>query len=209
LIAPRKGGLFGWLLARYVDWRLRRDFRGVWVRGELPQSPEGLIIYGNHPSWWDGFAMYHLCTISSRDGYCLMEEQHLRRYRFLARLGAFSIRRGDARSAVESLGKARTLLSQKTAAVVLFPQGILTPHAAPPLRLERGIELLARRSKATCVPVGLRYAFFEHERPDLLIEVGDAHGPTELSHFSASLDRVTASLASAQTLDGFRRSMPS
>lgn len=206
MIAPNKGGPLGWLVARYVDWRLRRDFRGIWMRGELPASDEGLILYANHPSWWDGFAMHHVCVAHGRDAYCLMEEQNLQRFRFLSRLGAFSIRRGDPRSAVESLGASRTLLRKPRAGLIIFPQGVLTPHAKAPLQLERGIELLARRAKATCVPVGLRYAFFEAERPDLVIEVGQAHPPGDLAQFCAALDEVTSSVASAQTLDGFRRS---
>jgi 1-acyl-sn-glycerol-3-phosphate acyltransferase len=207
VIAANKGGPLGWLTARYVDWRLRRDFRGVWVRGELPKSDEGLIFYGNHPGWWDGFVMHHLCVSTGRDGYCLMEEKNLARYRFLTRLGAFSIRRGDPRSALESLGAARRILKRPRSVVIVFPQGVLTPHAAPPLRLERGVELLARKAKATCVPVGLRYAFFEDERPDLLVELGPAHGPGALAQFSAALDAVVASVTIAQTLEGFRRGM--
>lgn len=206
MIDANKGGPLGWLTARYVDWRLRRDFRGVWVRGELPASDESLIFYGNHPGWWDGFAMHHLCVSTGRDGYCVMEEQNLARYRFLSRLGAFSIRRGDARSAVESLGVARRLLKKRRAVVNVFPEGVLTPHARPPLRLERGVELLARRSGARCVPVGLRYGFFGDERPDLLIEVGQAHAPEDLATFSSALDGVVTSVLGAQTLDGFRRS---
>ena len=206
MIHPLKTGPLGRLTARYIDWRLRRDFRGLWVRGELPASDESLLFYGNHPSWWDGFAMHHLCVSTKRDGYCLMEEQHLAKHRFLRRLGAFSIRRGDARSAVESLGVARQLLKRHRAVVIVFPQGVLTPHAQPPFTLERGVELLARRSGATCVPVGLRYAFFEHEKPDLLLEVGPAHPPAPLADFTRALEEVVTAVMGAQTLDGFRRS---
>lgn len=205
MIEPQKGGPLGWVTGRYIDWRLRRDFRGLWVRGELPANDESLIFYGNHPSWWDGFALRHLCVSTKRDGYCLMEEQHLAKHRFLRRLGAFSIRRGDARSAVESLGVARQLLKRPRSVVIIFPQGVLTPNASPPFTLERGVELLARRSGATCVPVGLRYAFFEDEQPDLLMEVGPTHPPGPLTVFSTALNDVVAAVMSAQTLNGFRR----
>ena len=207
MIAANKRGPLGWLAARYIDWRLRRDFRGVWVRGELPKSDDSLILYGNHPGWWDGFALHHLCVSTNRDGYCLMEEQHLARHRFLTRLGAFSIRRGDPRSALESLGVARRILQRPRSVVIVFPEGVLTPHARPPLRLERGVELLAKRAKATCVPIGLRYAFFEDERPDLLVEIGPAHPPAALAEFSAELAAVVSSVTSAQTLTGFRKGM--
>jgi 1-acyl-sn-glycerol-3-phosphate acyltransferase len=204
VIDADKRGPLGWLAARYVDWRLRRDFRGVWVRGQLPERDDGLLAYANHPGWWDGFALHALCRAAARDGYCLVEERNLARFPFLRRVGAFSIRRGDPRSAVESLGRARRLLARPRAVVVVFPQGALTPQAAPPLHLERGVEVLARRAAATCVPVGLRYAFFEDPRPDLLIEVGAAHPASSLERFGAGLDATVAALGRARSLQGFR-----
>jgi hypothetical protein len=33
------------------------------------------------------------------------------------------------------------------------------------------VEALARMSQVPCLPVAIRYAFFEHERPDALLEV--------------------------------------
>ena len=101
---------------------------------------------------------------------------------------------------------ARVLLQRPRSVVIIFPQGVLTPHAAPPFTLERGIEVLAKRSGVNCVPVGLRYAFFEDEQPDLLMEVGPSHPPGPLSSFTTALQEVAAAVMSAQTLNGFKRS---
>ncbi len=191
MIAPRKGGPLGWAWAQYIDWRLARAFRGVFLSGALPGGDRPLLCYANHPGWWDGFAFHRLTRAHQLDGYCVMEEQHLSRWPFLARLGAFSIRRGDPRSALETLRFAARLLSRPRRALILFPQGALSPSAAPPLRLERGVEVLARRSGALCVPLGLRYAFFEHERPDLLVHVGAPHEPAPLQRFEQGLDAAT------------------
>jgi 1-acyl-sn-glycerol-3-phosphate acyltransferase len=203
VIRAAKGGPLGWLGDRYVGWKFRSAFRGLWVRGALPTGEEARVLYVNHSNWWDGFVLHQLARVARWDAYCLMEERNLRRYRFLARLGAFSIRPGEARSSLESLRYARELLSRPRAAVCVFPEGELRPFGALPLRLERGVELLARVGRVACVPVALRYAFFEHERPDVLVEVGSPHPPGPLSLFQEGLEAVVRRVAAATSLEGF------
>jgi 1-acyl-sn-glycerol-3-phosphate acyltransferase len=205
VIRAAKGGPLGWLWDRYVGWKFRSSFRGLWVRGALPTGEGSRIVYMNHSNWWDGFVLHQLGQVAGWDAYCLMEERNLRRYRFLARLGAFSIRPGDAGSSLESLRYARELLRRPRAAVGLFPEGELRPFGVLPLRLQRGVELLARAGKAECVPVAVRYAFFEHERPDVLVEVGPAHAPGPLSVFHEGLEAVVRRVAAATSVEGFTR----
>lgn len=205
MIGAAKGGPLGWLLDGYVGWKFRSTFRGLWVRGALPTGAEGRLVYVNHTSWWDGFVLHQLARAAGWDAYCLMEEKNLARYRFLSRLGAFSIRPGEAASSLESLRYARELLSRPRAAVCLFPEGELRPFGVLPLQLRRGVELLARVGRAECVPVALRYAFFEHERPDVLVEVGAPHAPGELELFQANLEAAVRKVAAATSLEGFTR----
>jgi 1-acyl-sn-glycerol-3-phosphate acyltransferase len=162
------------LLHRYVQWKLKSAFRGVWVAGALPEPGEPLILYANHHGFWDGFLADALVHRAGREGYALMEEQQLRRYRFLTRLGAMSIRRGDRRSALTTLRHAAGVLQRRSATLLVFPQGKLERPTAP-LRFERGVGVLARLSKRRAVPLALRYAFFEHEYPDALLAVGEPH----------------------------------
>lgn len=205
MIRDEKGGPLGWALDRYVGWKFRSSFRGLWVRGELPAGDTARLIYVNHSNWWDGFVLHQLCQASGWDGYCLMEEKNLERYRFLSRLGAFSIRPGEASSSLESLRYARELLRRPRAAVCLFPEGELRPFGALPLKLERGVELLGRVTRAECLPVAVRYAFFEHERPDVLVEVGRPHAAGALAAFQDTLEALVRRLASVTTLEGFSR----
>ncbi len=198
MIEATRAPLRSWLLSRYVHWKLRTAFRGVWCEGALPEGDEPLLMYANHASFWDGFATHALVTHHGRDGYALMEEQHLARYRFLTHLGAFSIRRGDARSALESLGYAARLLTRPRALVCVFPQGVLAPRARPPLKLERGAALLARRAGVRCVPVAMHVGFFGQEYPDLLLHVGAAHPPEPLEHMQARLEALMLEQAAVQ-----------
>ncbi|KFE71288.1 lysophospholipid acyltransferase family protein [Hyalangium minutum] len=203
MIQAAKGGPLGWLWDRYVGWKFRSAFRGLWVRGTLPTGDGARLVYVNHTNWWDGFVLHQLGQVAGWDAYCLMEEKNLRRYRFLSRIGAFSIRPGEPDSALESLRYARQLLRQPRAAVCLFPEGELRPFGVVPMRLQRGVELLARAGKAECVPVALRYTFFEHERPDVLVEVGTPHAAGPLELFQQRLEAVVDRVAMASDLEGF------
>jgi hypothetical protein len=204
VIAARKQGVPSRVLDGYVGWKVRRAFRGLWMSGRLPPADRPLLVYANHPGFWDGFVAHQVCRAAGWDGYCLMEERQLARYRFLARLGAFSIRRGDPRSALESLRYAARLLRRPGAAVVVFPEGELRPIGTGRLALERGVEVLGRLApRARCVPLAVRYAFFEHELPDVLVVAGDAHAPAGLEDFARRLAAVTARVAAARSTSGF------
>jgi 1-acyl-sn-glycerol-3-phosphate acyltransferase len=160
--------------SKYVKWKLGRAFRGVWVEGQLPPGSEPLVLYANHTNFWDGFIAHLVVEHAGRDGYAVMEEINLRRFRMLTRLGAFSVERGSARSSLQTLRHAATVLRRPAATVLIFPQGAIGPfnHA---LRFERGVEVLARKSQVRCVPMAVRYAMFEHEYPDVVVRVGPPH----------------------------------
>jgi 1-acyl-sn-glycerol-3-phosphate acyltransferase len=134
----------------------------------------------------------------------MMEERMLARYRFLSRIGAFSVRRGDARSTIETFRYTRALLERSRAAVFVFPEGALRPAPVLPLRLERGVEVLARFARARCVPLAMRYLFLEDERPDVLLALGQAHPPATLPELQAHLEALLEALLAARATDGFR-----
>ena len=205
MIRAAKGGLFGKVLDGYVGWKFRSSFRGLWVRGQLPGGEGARLVYANHYNWWDGFVLHQLGRAAGWDAYCVMEEQNLERYRFLSRLGAFSIRRGEAASSLETLRYARELLRKPRAAVCIFPEGELRPFGVLPLQLERGVALLGRVGQVECVPLAIRYAFFEHERPDVLVEVGTAHAAGGLARFQSELEGAVRRLAEVKGLEGFSR----
>jgi len=204
MIQADKSGPFGLFWDRYVRWKVRKTFRAVWVRGALPENPGGLLIYANHPSFWDGFAMHVLAIQQGWDIYCVMDEKNLRRYPFLRRLGAFSLRPGDGGSTLESLRYAKGLLRQLKSAVVLFPEGELRPSPDLPLQLHRGVELFGRHARQ-CLPIAIRCVFFEHELPDLLLDIGPAHPPAQLPVYQERLSACVARVREASSTAGFRK----
>ncbi len=205
MIRDQKGGLFTWLLDRYIHRKLQGAFRGVWVRGAFPSAEGGLIAYFNHSSFWDGFIAQQLTELAGWNGFAMMEEENLAKYRFHTRIGAFGVRRGDAKSAMASIRYAREVLQRPKAALVIFPEGEIHAGQGPLGTLQRGIEVLARASKVRSVPIAVRYAFLEHEHPDVLIEIGTPHAPGPLADFEQGLGETYARVLSARSVEGFRR----
>jgi 1-acyl-sn-glycerol-3-phosphate acyltransferase len=176
----------------------------VWLRveGPLPAPANGpLIFYLNHPSWWDGYMAHVLVRMVLRNrfqGFCMMDERELRRYRFFTWLGAFSVNRHDARSALGSVAYiSRLLAARRDRALAIFPQGEITPNDRRPLVMFSGMAHVAQRAGgATLWPVALRYEFRGAQRPEAFIRAGPAHfAPTTIDTRALTADagaRLTA-----------------
>jgi len=174
------GALIYWALVRSAIWS---HFARVWlcVEGPIPTPAAGpLIFYLNHPSWWDGYMALVLnrMVLGNRfQAFCMMDERELRRYRFFTWIGAFSVNRQDARSAMDSVAYiSRLLAARRDRALAIFPQGEITPNDRRPLMMFSGMAHVARHAGgATLWPVALRYEFRGEQRPEVFIRAGLAH----------------------------------
>jgi len=172
--------LIYWALVRSAIWS---HFARVWLRveGPIPTPADGpLIFYLNHPSWWDGYMAHVLnrMVLGNRfQAFCMMDERELRRYRFFTWIGAFSVNRQDARSALSSVAYiGRLLAARRERALAIFPQGEIMPNDRRPLQLFSGMAHVAQRAGgATLWPVALRYEFRGQQRPEAFIRAGPAH----------------------------------
>ena len=172
--------LIYWALMRSAIWS---HFARVWLRveGPIPTPADGpLIFYLNHPSWWDGYMVQMLNRMVLEDRFqvfCMMDEHELRRFRFFTWSGAFSVNRQDARSALGSVAYiSRLLAARRDRALVIFPQGAITPNDRRPLQIFSGLAHVAQRAGgATLWPVALRYEFRGQQRPEAFIRAGPAH----------------------------------
>jgi 1-acyl-sn-glycerol-3-phosphate acyltransferase len=129
-------------------------------------------------------------------GYLMMEEKELRRYRFFSWCGCFSVNRQDARSAARSVAYiSRLLAERRDRALLIFPQGEITPNDRRPLAIFSGIAHVASRAGgAMLLPVALRYEFRGEQRPEAFIRAGPAH------HASADTDARALTSEIAQRL---------
>lgn len=193
---PAADRLIYWLIVRWSIWS---HFDRVWlkVEGPLPHPADGpLIAYLNHPSWWDGYMAFVVNRAVLHDrfqGYLMMEEQQLRRYRFFTWCGCFSVDRHDPRSAAQSVGYiGRLLAARRDRSLWIFPQGEITPNDRRPLTIYPGVAHIARRAGgATLWPVALRYEFRGEQRPEAFIRAGPPH----VAMAAASTRTLTAEVA--------------
>jgi 1-acyl-sn-glycerol-3-phosphate acyltransferase len=187
------------LLVRRSAWS---HFDRVWLKidGPLPHPADGpLIVYLNHPSWWDGYMAFLLSRAVLRDRFqpfLMMEERELLRYRFFAWCGCFSIDRQHPRAAARSMAYVGRMLSERRdRALWIFPQGKITPPERRPLALYPGVAHAARRvAPVTLCPVALRYEFRGEQRPEAFLRVGPLH------HADAALDTRALNAEVAQRL---------
>ena len=159
---------------------LRRAFHRVAISAPHGEDWSTLptIFYANHVSWWDGYMAFFLTDERWHvEGYLMMEEPQLRRYRFFQRCGCFSVDRHDPREGMRSVAYAAQLLQDRPGRVMwIFPQGEIVPNDRRPLVTYAGAAHVARRAAPVrCVPVALRFEFFGEQRPEALIRLGPPH----------------------------------
>lgn len=193
-----------------IQLPMMRQFSRVWLKleGPLPHPADGpYICYMNHSSFWDGYAallLHRLVFRRSFEGYLMMDEQQLKRYRFFRWLGVFSIDRTSSATAARSVQYiAAKLAERRDRYLWIFPQGKLLPNDQRPLRLYPGLGRVVRGAGgANLLPVALRYEFRNEERPELFIRVGPAH--TALATDSERTTTAEAQRRLTAAVDGLR-----
>ncbi len=161
------------LFSLYLTRLLRRHFHALRLLGDVPQAPPGLplLILPNHGSWWDGLFLYELNRrLLGRRLHLMVLEEHVASFRFLRRLGAFTIRPGRRDEVAASLSYAASVLGNPANALALFPQGCIRHPAERPLGFQRGLErILSEHARPVVIlPLAMRCEFYENQRPEAL-----------------------------------------
>ncbi len=174
-VSPR---LVTWF-ARYLRRYFARSFDAIRVSGEdvLSEVDSGpLVIYSNHPSWWDPilFMLLSQDLIPGRHAYGPMDSEALEKYRFLARLGVFGVEQGTRAGAVQFLNTGEAILRRPDAALWITAEGRFTDPRQRPVRLRPGLSHLIRRVGAvTAIPLAVEYTFWNERLPEILVRFGD------------------------------------
>ena len=159
--SPLLLALFRWYL-HVLFWR---RFSAVRLsRGCIPDQHAGrpLVIYTNHPSWWDP-ALFMLVSpklFSNRLGFGPMDALQLQRYGLFRKFGVFGLTDGP-RGAAHFLRVARTCLARPNAIMWITAEGSFRDIRARPVHLRRGIAHLARHlPDVVILPAALEYVFW-------------------------------------------------
>lgn len=198
------------LFALYLRRYFARHFDAVRVsrNGGVPSTGDGpLIVYANHPSWWDPVLLLLLGAelFPDRPGYGPMDAAQLERYGIFRWLGVFGVEPGTVRGARAFLRQASAALERPGATLWLTAEGRFTDPRRRPVRLRPGLGHLVRRMRGvTVVPLAIEYPFWDERLPEALVRFGPPlrvddgtrHRPLEWSRiFERRLEETMDALA--------------
>ena len=196
---PRRVRFFEWIMARQV----RAGFRSLRVlRPGVPATDPSrpLVVYANHPGWWDPavFLCLHVHGFGDRHAFGPMEAAALERYGFMKRIGMWGVEPGTRAGAARFLRVGSHVLSDPRRMIWMTAQGRFADPRERPVALMGGLAALMRRTGAVALPLALEYPFWSEKRPEALAAFGtpqeDADGLADA--LEATMDRLaTAAIA--------------
>lgn len=170
--------LFGGVMAR----AMARDFHAVRITADGPPAADAdrpIVVYANHPSWWDPAFMIVLATrlFGERPGFGPIDVTALSRYRFMSRIGLFGVQPESAAGGARFLRTSLRILADRRSMLWITPEGRFTDPRVRPLRLRPGLAHLARLAPPTdFVPLAIEYAFWTERKPEALCRFGTPIG---------------------------------
>ncbi len=186
--------------------QLRRSFHSIRLaKSGVPAVDDALplIVYFNHPSWWDGASVPVVLDLlfPRRRIFGPIDAEALERYGFMRRLGFFGVRRDSYVGAARFLRIARRLLARPDTLFCLTPQGRFADPRERPVLFEPGLAAaIASVARVTVLPMAVEYPFWSEKLPEALARFGepmtlgrDVPMTTEALHALLS-DRLTATM---------------
>jgi len=177
-LVRRSQGLFR-LFGLYLYWYFWRRFHAVRVsRSGMPTVPAHvpLIIYSNHPSWWDPALYILLCNrlFPGRAGYGPMDAAALGKYGVLERMGVFAVEQDTPRGAARFLNVCQRVLATPKNILWITAEGEFTDPRLRPIKLRPGLAHLARSNPGVVIlPLAIEYTFWNESRPEALAHFGE------------------------------------
>ena len=171
---PRRMAFFHFIFARFfgkhmraarvAQWGMPRDY------GDRP-----LVVFANHPGWWDGVAFMLLSVglFPKRRMFTPMDKAALDKYAFMRRLGVFGIETGTPRGAVAFLRTAQQVLTAPDRMLWMNAPGRFADVRERPVPLAPGVKRLPEIAPdAVLVPLAFEYVHWTEKRGEALMAFG-------------------------------------
>jgi 1-acyl-sn-glycerol-3-phosphate acyltransferase len=174
----QRSPLLVWLFGWYLRWYFYRAFHAVRIaRDGMPPSVghRPVILYCNHPSWWDPATLLLLRAklFPTRSGYGPIDAKALGQYGLLARMGAFGVPQDGKAGPAIFLRTSLAVLKQPGAILVVTAEGRFTDARTRPVTLRPGLAHVARLvPDAVILPLALEYPFWTESKPEALLRFG-------------------------------------
>jgi 1-acyl-sn-glycerol-3-phosphate acyltransferase len=176
----------------------------------VPGGP--LIVYSNHPGWWDA-AVYILAAdhfFPAHEAYAPIDAAMLRQYRIFSRIGAFGVDLDTRGGAAEFLKNSREILSSPKRALWITAQGRFGDVRERPLALKPGVARLVELAPhCTILPLAIEYGFWLERGAEAFLAFGAPMSGRDLldmprdarlkrleDELTATLDRLSADVQS-------------
>lgn len=175
---PRYSSQLARAFRAYSRGYLRRHFNALRLaREDRPDLSAGepLVVYLNHPGWWDPLVGLALAdrVFPGRETWAPIDAQALRKYRFFERIGFFGVEPGTPSGAIRFLRQGGSVLERQGAALWVTAEGRFTDPRVRPVRLQAGLGMLAARMRrGTILPLALEYGFWEERLPEAFAALG-------------------------------------
>jgi 1-acyl-sn-glycerol-3-phosphate acyltransferase len=196
LRSPRRIAFFDRVFTRFARRHLCAVRLARWGRPRLPAEGGPVVVFANHPSWWDGMAVMLLWRrlLGERELYVPMDAEALNRYGFMRRIGVFGVEPG-ARGAAGFMRVAGEVLSAPDRLLWINAPGRFSDARERPVPIAPGMSRLPELAPgATFLPLALEYTFWNERAPEMLAAFGE---PVPAAAFLAEAREARPALMAA------------
>ncbi|NND99810.1 MAG: acyltransferase [Pirellulaceae bacterium] len=166
---------------RFLDRFLNRHFHAIAIERQSRcerQVPadQPLIVFGNHPSWWDPLIAHRLNRLlfPKRQFYAPIDADALERYKVFAKLGFYGVQANTKSGAANFLKTSKSILNAPNTSIWLTPEGRFTDVRDHSVSLMPGLShLCSRMEQGWVVPHALEYVFWNERLPVCLVKMGE------------------------------------
>jgi 1-acyl-sn-glycerol-3-phosphate acyltransferase len=171
---------FAWFM-RYVDWYLRRHFHAVRLLaagGDGPDHPaiadEPVIVYTNHPGWWDPLIFLSVAGqfYPDRLNYGPIDSAALGKYKFLETIGFLGIDPESYSGASRFLRFARAAGHRGDVIFWITSQGEFVDPRRRPVEIRPGVGHAVAAGRGLVVPLAVEYPFWSERLPEAVVAFG-------------------------------------
>lgn len=173
-----------------------------WGRLAVAAGEGPVVVYSNHPAWWDG-ATYVLAAttfLPRHESYAPIDAGMMAKYGFFGRIGAYGVDLDSPAGAARFLAASADILSRPDRAIWLAAQGRFSDVRERPVGLKAGIARLPELNPATLfVPLAIEYGFWEERGGEAFLAFGTPIRGADLLALDreARRDRLEAALTDA------------
>lgn len=177
---------------RFLRPYLRRHFHCIAIdRDSRPAADFArdlpLIVYANHPSWWDPLIAHflHRTLFPDRHFFAPIDAVALEQYRVFEKLGFYGVQLSSNSGAASFLKQSQAILKEPDSAIWITPEGRFADARDHGAELMPGLSHLCKRSDhAIALPLALEYLFWDERLPVCLVSLGKPISTSEHSDWS-------------------------